>query len=195
MIPRINISLHYGNAGHRLPPYSGCTVRTFFDRRNKLREACHKSLEVTGCVEKASDQGNRPNGFILGGANANAKGYHLGSHRAPPFFPDGKGDRSGYKRLYSCPYRDGHPNSGSHRLFSLKWRREKTLTNLSLRHRTQQHQQNHHRLRDEPRLKEPTHPCNVGPCGPCKLKQGSQGPLVAMDKSNVGDGRGVSFPD
>lgn len=199
MIPRINISLHYGNAGHmgaKLPPYNGCPVRTYFDRRNKMREASHKSLEVTGCVAKVSNQGSRPNGFILGGAKPTMKEYHLGSHKALHFFPDSKGDRSDYRRLYPCPYRDVHPNNGSRRLFSLKCRREKTLANLSMGHRTPHH---HHRLRDELRRKAPAFPCNVGPCDPHKLKQGSQEALLATEKSDVGDGRGVqaggSFPD
>lgn len=193
VIPRINISLHYGNAGHmeaKLPPnYNSCPVRTYFDRRNKMREACGKSLEVTGCVAKASDKGNRPNGFILGGAKPTAKGYHVGSHKELHFFPDSKGYRSSYKRLNPCPYRDGHPSNGSHRLFSLKCRREKTLANLSMRHHPHNHQ---HRISDELTCKEPAHHRNLG-------KEGSQEPLVATEKSDVGDGRGVqggvSFSD
>lgn len=200
-IPRMNISLHYGNAGHmaaKLPPYNGYPVRTYFDRRNKMRETFPKSLEVKGCIAKASDKRNRPNGFILGGAKPTVKGYHLGSHKAPHYFPDSKGDRSDYKQLYPWPYRNVHPNNGSHRLFSLKYRREKTLANLSMHHHTHHHH-HHQRLRDELRRKEPTYHCNIGPCDPCKLKQGSQEPLLATEKNNVGNGRsvqgGVSFPD
>ncbi|XP_075890757.1 ubiquitin carboxyl-terminal hydrolase 17-like protein 6 isoform X2 [Nelusetta ayraudi] len=191
MIPRINISLHYGNAGHmgaKLPPYSGCPVRTHFDRRNKIKEVCGKSLEVTGCDAKAPHRGNRPNGLILGGAKPTMKGYHPGSHKAVHFFPDSKADRGGFKRVCPCPYRDGPPHNCSHRLFSLKCRREKTLGNLSGRHHT--HHQ-HHRLRDELGCKEHAYPCNVGPCDPCKPKKGSLEPLVAEEKSNGSDGGGV----